>query len=130
MFRPISFAGALLACALLAACGEAPATNEPQDHAEAKQADYERGPHRGRMLRDGDFAVEMMIFEDGVEPVFHVYAYRDDKSVAPSEVGLSVELSRLGGRIARRATPSSSYSRRQPLVRELTRSRISSMGTF
>ncbi|ASY43942.1 HlyD family secretion protein [Sphingobium xenophagum] len=90
---------AILACTLLTACGEAPpeASGEPA----AAAAEYERGPHRGRMLRDGDFAVEMTIFEDGVEPEFHVYAYRKDKPVPPGEVQLSVELGRLGGKADR-----------------------------
>ena len=119
MLRLLSLAGALFACALLASCGEAPDTHEPQEHAEAKDAGYERGPHRGRMLRDGDFAIEMTIFEDGVEPEFHVYAYRDDKPVAPGEVQLSVELARLGGRMDRFAfTPQQDYLRGGGVVHE------------
>ena len=50
------------------------------------------------MLRNGDFAVEVTIFEDGVPPEFHVYAYKDDKPLAPSNVQLEVTLGRLGGR--------------------------------
>ena len=119
MLRLLSLAGALFACALLASCGEAPDTHEPQEHAEAKDAGYERGPHRGRMLREGDFAIEMTIFEEGVEPEFHVYAYRDDKPVAPGEVQLSVELARLGGRIDRFAfTPQEDYLRGGGVVHE------------
>lgn len=112
MFRPPFFAGALLACTLLASCGEGTSTSGPQGNAGTKAADYERGPHRGRMLRDGDFAVEMTIFENGVEPEFHVYAYRGDKPMAPGEVQLSVELTRLGGRIDRFAfKPQEGYLR-------------------
>ncbi len=91
----------LFACALLAACNGSPATNETGEEPAAAAADYERGPHRGRMLRDGDFAVEMTIFEEGVEPEFHVYAYRGDRPVPPTEVQLRVELTRLGGRVDR-----------------------------
>ena len=29
----------------------------------AEQAEPEKGPHRGRMLRDGDFALELSIFK-------------------------------------------------------------------
>lgn len=79
----------------LAACGGPAAI--PEEGIEAAASDYERGPHRGRMLREGDFAVEMTIFEDGVPPEFHVYAYKGGKPVAPADVGLRVELSRLGG---------------------------------
>lgn len=102
--------GILAACALLAACSGNPAANETGEEPAATAGDYERGPHRGRMLRDGDFAIEMTIFEDGVEPEFHVYAYRGGKPVAPGEVRLSVELTRLGGRVDRFAfTPREDY---------------------
>src|SRR3546814_13365837 len=86
MPRSYPIASILLACNLLAACGESPTANETQEHAAPAATEYERGPHRGRMLRDGDFAVEMTIFEDGVEPEFRVYAYRNDKPVAPAQV--------------------------------------------
>src|SRR3546814_7231958 len=88
MARILSFAGILLACTFLASCGQSPAANETGEHAAVAAADYERGPHRGRMLRDGDFAIEMTIFEDGVDPEFHVYAYRDDKPVPPAQIQL------------------------------------------
>ena len=75
MARSLLSAGALLACALLAGCGGSPTTNETeQPEAAAAAADYERGPHGGRMLRNGDFALEVTIFEDGVEPEYRVYA--------------------------------------------------------
>lgn len=82
----------------LPGCDQA-ATPEVGHDSEAASTDFERGPHRGRMLRDGDFAVEMTIFEDGVPPEFHVYAYEKDKPLPPSEVRLAVELTRLGPKI-------------------------------
>ena len=81
----------------LAGCGE-PAASVEAGH-EATASDYERGPHRGRMLREGDFAIEMTIFEDGVPPEFHIYAYRNDRPVDPREVQLTVSLTRLGGQV-------------------------------
>lgn len=101
MFRTSTFASALLASSLLVACSESPVTQETQENVQSAAADYERGPHRGRMLRDGDFAVEVTIFEDGVDPEFHIYAYRAGKPVSPAEVQLNVELIRLGNQIDR-----------------------------
>jgi cobalt-zinc-cadmium efflux system membrane fusion protein len=70
-------------------------------------------------LRDGDLAIEMTIFEDGVEPEFHVYAYRKDKPVDPREVELSVELTRLGGKVDRFSfTPQDDYLRGGGVVAE------------
>jgi cobalt-zinc-cadmium efflux system membrane fusion protein len=69
------------------------------EHADAAAtAEFERGPHRGRMLRDGEFALEITIFEDGVPPEFHVFPYLAGKPVAPAAVNLAIELSRLGDR--------------------------------
>ena len=102
----------ILAAGLLAGCGAKSEKAAPEGGHAAAAADYERGPHRGRMLRDGDFALEMTIFEDGVDPEFHVYAYNKDKPVDPKSIGLSVELIRLGGKVDRFAfTPQQDYLR-------------------
>ena len=108
---------ALLAVLTLAACGKRPQPAEEAGHA-AAPAD-ERGPHRGRMLRDGDFALEVTIFEEGVPPEFHVYAYRRDKPLEPKGIQLNVELTRLGGRVDRFAfAPQQDYLRGAGVVRE------------
>jgi cobalt-zinc-cadmium efflux system membrane fusion protein len=70
----------------------------PANAEAAATAEFERGPHRGRMLRDGDFALEITIFEEGVPPEFHVYPYVSGKPMPPSEVKLAIELGRLGNR--------------------------------
>ncbi|WP_188062201.1 efflux RND transporter periplasmic adaptor subunit [Sphingobium sp. KCTC 72723] len=112
----LKMASLLLVPTLLAGCNEAPAEQEAHGAAEAE---FERGPHRGRMLRDGNFVVEVTIFEDGVEPEFHLYAYRDDKPVRPQDVQIAVELTRLGGRVDRFAfTPQDDYLRGGGVVRE------------
>lgn len=80
----------------LAACsGGGEGTGEAA-HGEGA-AEPEKGPHRGRMLRDGDFALEMTIFEDGVPPQFRVYPTVDGDPVDPKSVDLKVTLRRLGG---------------------------------
>ena len=81
----------------LAACGGETAREEAAEGVPA--GDYERGPHNGRMLRDEDFAVEVTIFEDGVPPEYRVYAYRDDKPLAPASVNLTIQLKRLDGEV-------------------------------
>ncbi len=62
----------------------------------AEQAEPEKGPHRGRMLRDGEFALELAIFETGVPPEFRVWVTHDGKAVAPTAVDLNIKLTRLG----------------------------------
>jgi cobalt-zinc-cadmium efflux system membrane fusion protein len=72
---------------------------EGESHAEA--GSFERGPHRGRWLEDGEFALELTIFEEGVPPEFRAYAYQNEKPVDPSRVELEVTLRRLGDRVDR-----------------------------
>jgi cobalt-zinc-cadmium efflux system membrane fusion protein len=89
----------LLLPMLLVACG-GDASREPAgDGAAAAQSsgEYERGPHRGRLLRDGDFALEVTIFETNVPPQFRLYAYRGDTPLKASEVTPTITLKRLDG---------------------------------
>lgn len=95
------WAAPLLILAPLASCSDGTANKESGAAKDTAAGEYERGPHRGRMLRDGNFALEITIFEDGVDPEFRVYAYRDDKPIAPSQVKLTIELGRLGGKVDR-----------------------------
>lgn len=86
---------ALFIIAPLAACGS---SSEPaEEHGE--EAEPAKGPHNGRLLKDGDFAVEMTIFEDGVPPQFRVYPTKDGKPVDAKTVQLTVTLKRLGGEV-------------------------------
>lgn len=62
----------------------------------AEQAEPEKGPHRGRMLREGNFALELSIFETGVPPEFRVWLTYEGKPLDPKTVDLSVKLTRLG----------------------------------
>jgi cobalt-zinc-cadmium efflux system membrane fusion protein len=61
-----------------------------------EESEPEKGPNRGRMLRKGDFAIELAIFETGVPPEFRVWATMDGKAIDPSKVELNVKLTRLG----------------------------------
>ncbi|WP_370305766.1 efflux RND transporter periplasmic adaptor subunit [Sinimarinibacterium flocculans] len=64
--------------------------------AETAADEPEKGPHRGRMLREGDFALEVAIFESGVPPEFHLYATQAGQPVPPEQVKAQIELIRLG----------------------------------
>jgi cobalt-zinc-cadmium efflux system membrane fusion protein len=64
-----------------------------RDQAEGQTA---KGPHGGRLFSNGDFALEVNIFEQGVPPEFRVYGFEKGKPVDPAEVKLQVKLERLG----------------------------------
>jgi cobalt-zinc-cadmium efflux system membrane fusion protein len=83
----------------LAACGGGSAEHageEKQDEVASS-----KGPHGGRMLEDGDFAIELAIFERGVPPEFRAWAYQGGEPIPPAEVQLEVELRRFGNRLDR-----------------------------
>lgn len=89
------FSSLLICALLLAGCGE----SSPEPAAtEAANGDYERGPHRGRLLRNGDFAIEVTIFETGVPPQYRLYAYRKGTPLPVETVQATVTLGRLGGK--------------------------------
>lgn len=90
----------LSALALLGGCSKSespPADEHGHGEAQAEHEEFERGPHGGRMLEDGDFAIELAIFESGVPPEFRAWATRGGKPLEPSQVQLVVELERFGG---------------------------------
>lgn len=94
--------------AILCGCAREEATEGADGAAVAES--YERGPHRGRWLEDGDFALELTIFEDGVPPEFRAFLYENDKPVDPAGAEVEVILRRLGDRMDRiRFTPRGDY---------------------
>jgi membrane fusion protein, heavy metal efflux system len=95
MKKMIITAGLLLAVPFtLSACGSSSSSTEAGEHSGEEAP---KGPNGGRLLKDGDFAVEVTIFEDGQEPQFRVYPTRDGDPVDPKSVKLSIKLKRLGG---------------------------------
>lgn len=97
IFRATLFVLAIL----VAGCGGQQGSDSgggPGAAANAAQ-DFERGPHNGRLLRDGDFALEVTIFETGVPPEFRLYPYRNDQPIAPGTLDITVELGRLGNHV-------------------------------
>lgn len=85
----------LLLALTLAACGES-----PHEHGE-ESAESARGPHGGRLLREGNFALELTIFENNTAPEFRLYAYDGDKPIAPSQLAAAVETTRIDGQVDR-----------------------------
>ncbi len=83
----------------VSACGQGAPAGKAEG--ETAAADYERGPHRGRMLRDGDFALEITIFEEGPEPLFRLYPYLKDRPLDPRQVQATIALTRLGPKVDR-----------------------------
>jgi len=92
----------LLLVTFLSACGD---TNSEQTmssigaHGETAEAEPEKGPRNGRLLKDGDITLELAIFETGVPPEFRAWVMKSGKALSPNEVDLNIKLTRLGGKI-------------------------------
>ncbi len=61
----------------------------------------DRGPNGGKVLRDGEFELEFVIFDKGDSPHIRAYPSHNHKPVDPTEVTVSTEIERLGGKIDR-----------------------------
>lgn len=117
--RRVRLSAILLLSAALAACGQGTSKAPEGEAHKAAAADYERGPHRGRLLRDGDFSLEITIYEEGPEPLFRLYAYQKDKPLDPKSVTASIALTRLGPKVDRFTfTPEADYLASPAVVSE------------
>jgi membrane fusion protein, heavy metal efflux system len=56
----------------------------------------QKGPRGGKLFADGDFGLEVTIFETGVEPEFRLYTYIKGKPVDPASTTATITLERLG----------------------------------
>jgi len=90
--------GTLLVTATMAACSGDPQPGSPAAAGAADEA-QERGPNNGILLRDGDFVVELAIFETGVPPEYRAWATSEGRSLQPEDFDLEVRLTRLGNRV-------------------------------
>jgi cobalt-zinc-cadmium efflux system membrane fusion protein len=68
--------------------------SEAEGHAHDHSAS--QGPHGGKILTEGEFELEVVIYEKGVPAHFRVYPSFNHKAVDPREVNVTVELERLG----------------------------------
>ena len=110
--------------ALLSGCGAATGpVDSHDDHGsqggEHAEAEVEKGPNGGRLLRDGPVSLELAVYETGVPPEFRVWLRRDGQPVAPEAAELEVILTRLDGQIDRIAfQPAGDMLRGQQVVTE------------
>jgi membrane fusion protein, heavy metal efflux system len=105
---------------LLVACGTHD-ESRPHSHGEesAAAAEVVKGPHNGRMLVDGPFAIELAIFETGVPPEYHAWPTVGGKAVPLHQVSLVVELTRLGDKKNRFTfVPQADYLKSSDIVHE------------
>jgi cobalt-zinc-cadmium efflux system membrane fusion protein len=68
-------------------------------HEEEQEQEQERGIHGGKLFRQGDFSLELTIYEKNVEPQFRIYLFNNNKAIPPQDTNVTVKLTRLDGEV-------------------------------
>lgn len=55
---------------------------------DAHQEAWEIGPHKGRLFKEGDLALELLIFERAMPPHFRAYLYKKGEEISPDKARL------------------------------------------
>jgi len=87
---------AILVAVLCVACSDN-GEIEPVAQVDENAPPEERGPNNGFMLRDGDFSLELAIFETGAPPEYRAWGRVNGELLPPNALTVDVELTRLGG---------------------------------
>ena len=100
-FTALMVSVAVFAVVLTSFAGVAGASaGDHDEHGEAHNEEPAKGPHGGRLLTKDHFAVEVSIYETGVEPELRLYFYQDGKPIPTTELATSIQanvtLNRLG----------------------------------
>lgn len=110
---------ASLSLSILVLIGVTTFASGDHDHDADETAEVQKGSHNGRLLKDGDFTVELTIFERGVPPEYRAWASDDEKKISPEDWQLKVELTRLGGNVDKfQFAPKDGFLRGQGEVKE------------
>ncbi len=91
--------GVITAALILGMNRAKPMTDEHGHAAGKEQADAgetKKGPHGGKLFADGDFGLEVTIFEQGTEPEFRLYTFLKGKPLDPVTTNATVTVERLG----------------------------------
>ena len=70
--------------------------HDDHSHDKHSEAEPQTGQHGGKLFTQNDYGVEITIFEEGVEPEFRVYTYKNGKPLDPATSKVTITLERLG----------------------------------
>lgn len=65
---------------------------------EGHQEMIAKGPQGGRLLKDSDIALELLIFERAMSPHFRAILYKNGAIISPQTARLTVQLTRFNGK--------------------------------
>ena len=97
----ILIVGVITAALILSMGRTKPATDEHghaagKESAQAAAGVATKGPHGGKLFTDGDFGLEITVFEQGTEPEFRLYPFLKGKPLDPASTIATVVVERLG----------------------------------
>jgi len=98
LFLRVHWTILVLLATLGTGCGEIHDDHAHEHGRSESQDEFERGPHRGRLLSDGSFSAELQIFETGTPPHYRLFGFQNGTPIVPAELTAEVTLKRLGGR--------------------------------
>lgn len=78
-----------------AAYGDSELPQDMHEH-DAPPAEFPRGPHGGKLFTEGNYSVEVTIYEQNVPPHFRLYTYQDGEPLPPAASSIRMQLDRLG----------------------------------
>jgi len=65
---------------------------------DSEHSDAVSGPNGGRLFKTGDFSLELQLVEQGTTPEYRVFVKDHERTIAPTDVDVTVILNRLGGK--------------------------------
>lgn len=74
-------------------------TDKHASHGDGHGECEDKGPHGGKLLREGDFALELVTYREGGRPHFRAYASHNGRPIDSQEIKVSVSLERLGDKV-------------------------------
>ncbi|MBI4966278.1 MAG: efflux RND transporter periplasmic adaptor subunit [Desulfomonile tiedjei] len=103
----VVFAGLLMAVALSFSAKKASRSGHDHGdghdhgaHGSEHAGHAHEGPNGGKILKEGNLQLEVLVHEKGTAPHFRVFCTNDQKRLDPKEVKVSIELRRLGDRVS------------------------------
>lgn len=75
---------------------------DPHGHGEGcshGDAHAQEGPHGGKVLNEGQFALEIVVNEQGKQPHFRLFPSFNNKAIDPSELKCTIEAERINGKV-------------------------------
>lgn len=76
--------------------GTSASGHQHHGHGDGHEECEEKGPNGGKILREGDLALELLVYDKGCPPHFRVYGSHNNRAIDPRDIRVAIELERLG----------------------------------